>query len=262
MPQIDLQPGHFSWVDLITTDLDAGARFYADLLELDAEPSPMSHGTYVMLKKDGQEVAGAIAMPPGSEGEFPPSWVSYILIEDLDTAQKRCTELGGTNLMAREIEGAGRMAMIQDPSGGAVGLWEADGFKGAGVFNEPGTLTWNELVTRDLEACLPFYGELLGWQWKDMPMHDGSLYKMCMVGGRPNGGVMEMTSDWPEHTPPHWAVYLQVEEVDASAARVKELGGQVLKEPWDVPTVGRIAVCQDPQGAVFSLFLPAEAPAE
>ena len=103
MPRIDLQPGHFSWVDLVTTDLEAGARFYAELLELDAEPSAMSHGTYVMLKKDGHEVAGAIGMPPGSEGEFPPSWVSYILVEDLDATMERCARLGGTNLMTREI---------------------------------------------------------------------------------------------------------------------------------------------------------------
>lgn len=262
MPRIDLVPGHFSWVDLVTTDLEAATGFYAELLGLEAEASPMSHGSYVMLKKDGQEVAGAIAMPPGSENDFPPSWVSYVLVEDVDDARERCAALGGTNLMTREIEGAGRMAMIQDPSGGALGLWEAQGFTGAGLFNEPGTLTWNELVTPDVDACLPFYGQLLGWEWTDVPMHDGSVYKMCMVGGRPNGGVMEMTSDWPEHTPPHWAVYFHVADVDAYAARVGELGGRVLMAPWDVPTVGRIAVCQDPQGAVFNLFLPAERPSE
>lgn len=261
MPPVDLRPGHFSWVDLITTDLDAGAAFYADLLGLDAEPSPMSHGTYVMLKKDGREVAGAIAIPPGSAGEFPPAWVSYVLVEDVDQATARCTELGGTTLTTREIEGAGRMAMIQDPSGGAVGLWEAGAFTGAGLFNEPGTLTWNELVTRDMDACRAFYGELLGWQWEEMTMHDGSHYSVCTVGERANGGAMEMTAAWPEHTPSHWAVYFAAGDVDASAGRVGELGGQVLKGPWDVPEVGRLAVCQDPQGAVFTLFRQAESPA-
>lgn len=261
MPKIHLLPGHFCWVDLITTDLDDGTRYYAALLGLDADPSPMSHGTYVMLKKDGREVAGAIAIPPASAADFPPAWVSYILVEDLDDTASRCTELGGTLLTSREIEGAGRMAMIQDPSGAAVGLWEAGGFTGAGLFNEPGTLTWNELVTRDMDACLPFYGRLLGWEWEDMTMHDGSRYTMSMVGGRPNGGVMEMTPEWPEHTPPHWAVYFRVGDVDWASARAKELGGRVLKGAWDVPDVGRVSVCQDPQGAVFNLFLPAAHPA-
>lgn len=257
MPAVDLQHGHFSWVDLITTDLEAGTAFYRDLLGWTPEPSPMSHGSYVMFRKNGAEVAGAIAMPPGSEQEFPPCWVSYILVDDLDRALEAVPGLGGAVLTTRDIEGAGRMGMIQDPTGGAVGLWEDVGFRGARLFNEPSALSWNELVTRDVEAALEFYGALLGWGWQDMPMPDGSVYKVALVGDRPNGGIMEMTPAWPDHVPAHWAVYFQVEDVDAAMARALELGGQHLHEAEETP-VGRIGVAADGQGAPFSFFRPVD----
>lgn len=258
MPGVDLKHGNFSWVDLVTDDTEGSVRFYQGLFGWSHSVDLMPQGQYHMFHRDEKVLAGMVEMPPAPEGQrFPPVWMSYVLVDDVDAAAARCTELGGTVLMpSRDITDAGRMCMIQDPTGGSLGLWQARGFTGADLFNEPGALVWNELVTRDVDTARAFYTDLLGWGWDPMPLPDGSTYHVCKVGDRPNGGVMAMTHDWPEGAPPHWAVYLQVDDVDASHARALELGATQHVAPQDI-AVGRFSVVGDPAGAVFTLFQPA-----
>lgn len=254
MPAVELTHGHFSWVDLITNDISRALPFYGTLFEWTHTVDPHPGATYHMLRKDGKAVAGMMEMPGGGDGSFPPAWVSYILVRDVDAAAARAPELGGAvQVPPRDIGEAGRMCLIQDPTGGSVGLWQAKDFTGAELFNEHGAHTWNELVSTDMPRAIPFYTALLGWGWQEMPLPGGAVYKVCTVQGRPNGGVMQMTSDWPEGIPSHWAVYFHVDDVDSAHAKAVELGGVAHVPPMDIP-VGRFSVVGDPTGAVFSLF--------
>jgi predicted enzyme related to lactoylglutathione lyase len=253
MPPVELTHGNFSWIDLVTTDTASSRVFYEGLFGWGGSsgPSPTGAG-YHMFEKNGVPVAGMIAIPPGAD--FPPSWVSYILVDDLDSVAANAHGLGGAVLAEpRAVGPAGRMAMIQDLTGAAVGLWEAGEFTGAGLFNEPGALAWNELVTRDVPAAMEFYGELLGWGWEPMKMPDGSEYHICRVKDRPSGGLMAMTAAYPPETPPHWATYFQVARVAESHPRALELGARELVPP-EMTGMGPISVIQDPAGAVLSLF--------
>ncbi|MDT8369299.1 MAG: VOC family protein [Longimicrobiales bacterium] len=108
-------------------------------------------------------------------------------------------------------------------------------------------------MSRDADAARAFYEELLGWEWDEIEMGDQGTYGVIMNAGRPNGGVMRMTDEWPEHTPSHWMVYIGSDDVDADAARVKAAGGTIHVEPSDIP-VGRFCVTADPTGAPFSIF--------
>jgi len=147
-----------------------------------------------------------------------------------------------------DVMDAGRMAFVMDPSGAAVALWQANQHVGAGLVNEPGTVVWNELITSDPKA-VSFYEDVLGVTTNTVDMGAGK-YTMFQVAGKEVGGTMPPMA---EGVPNHWHVYFSVEDTDATAAKVKELGGTVVVEPFDTP-IGKMAVVADPQGAVFSLF--------
>ena len=182
--------------------------------------------------------------------------MSYVAVESADRSAARASELGGTVLApAFDVMEAGRMAVIQDPTGGVLGVWEARKFPGAGLLGDPGALCWNELCTRDPARAAKFYGDLFGWTHEAMPMPEFE-YTVFKRGGQPAGGAMPIQAEWGD-VPPQWGVYFAVEDCDACAATAIRLGGSVLSPPSDIPGVGRYAVLRDPQGANFSVLQPA-----
>jgi predicted enzyme related to lactoylglutathione lyase len=116
----------------------------------------------------------------------------------------------------------------------------------------PGTLSWTELVTSDAEAAKAFYTDLFGWTYDDRPVGDDTVYSMAQLDGR------SVAALYRADEPPHWNCYVTVESVDATAARVADLGGSVIVDPFDVMSAGRSATISDPSGAVFFLWEPGE----
>jgi uncharacterized protein len=241
-------PGTFSWVDLATTDTDAAKRFYTGLFgwDLDDQPIP-GDGVYTMLLRDGKAVA---ALFEGQEG-MPTAWSSYVTVESADAAAARASDLGGVPMGDPfDVMDAGRMAVIQDPTGAVFSVWEPHGSIGAQLVNVPGALTLNQLNTSDPEAAASFYEGLFGWRTEQVASGDQDYWGIYN-GDRLNAGMMRLQPD--AGAPPHWLAYFGTEDVDADAGRIGETGGQVMVPPVDVPG-GRILVAQDPQGAVFGLF--------
>ena len=115
----------------------------------------------------------------------------------------------------------------------------------------PGTMPWNELITRDKSASVDFYSKLFGWSTEDMELPGGNTYTMFKVGDRPVAGCMVPPED--SEAPPMWLSYVNVEDIDASVAKAKELGGVICKERVDLP-MGSFAVVSDPQGATFAFW--------
>ena len=143
---------------------------------------------------------------------------------------------------------AGRMSFVLDPSGAAVAFWQANQHIGSSLVNEPGAVIWNELIT-DNPAAVTFYEQVLGVTTTTVDM-GGNKYTMFQVGDKEVGGT---TPPQMAGVPNHWHVYFAVADADATAAKVRQLGGSVMVEPFDTP-IGKMAVVTDPQGAVFSLF--------
>lgn len=245
-------PGTFCWTDLTTTDQSAAKDFYGRLFGWQAEDFPMDEGTfYSMQRIDGKDVAAIAPQPPQQrEAGVPPTWNSYIAVESADDACRRAQELGATvHAPAFDVMEAGRMGVIQDPQGAYFEVWEAKMNPGAALVNQAGALSWNELASPDLDGSSRFYGELFGWKIEaveDMPMP----YRMIQNAGSANGGIAPLM---PPGTPPHWLVYFGTDEIEASTAKLSELGGTVMAGPMDIG-VGKIAVVADPQGAVFALY--------
>ena len=118
-----------------------------------------------------------------------------------------------------------------------------------------GKFHWNELMTRDVDAAKKFYADTIGWSFDEFPMPEG-MYYVAMLDGSPVGGMMDMTGITPPEVPPHWFSYLEVDDVEARLLKLKEAGGEVLREPFDVPDVGRIAIVTDATGAALGLITP------
>lgn len=116
-----------------------------------------------------------------------------------------------------------------------------------------GTVCWTELATKDLEAAKKFYTELLGWELKESKATGEMIYIEHHNNGVPQGGMYKMGPEFGE-APSHWMSYISVDDVDASVARVTELGGSVCVPPTDIPNVGRFSVINDPTGATISLI--------
>ncbi len=128
-------------------------------------------------------------------------------------------------------------------------------------FQQHGAFSWSELMTTDLKAAEAFYGKLFGWTMADGPV-EGMEYRVVSAGGQGVGGMMPISPDMGP-MPPHWQSTVTVEDVETTVKMTEELGGKVLMQPQDIPTVGRFAVIQDPQGAVISVitYLPPSVPA-
>ena len=171
-------------------------------------------------------------------------------VDSADAAADRAQKLGATvHSPAFDVMDVGRMAVIQDPQGGFFMVWEPKQHIGASLVNAPGALTWNELASVDPEASADFYRELFGWKTEPF---EGTPMKYLGIqnsDGHGNGGIR----DTMENEPTYWLVYFGTADIDADTARAGELGATVLAPPMDIG-VGKIAVLQDPQGAVFALY--------
>ncbi|MDY7015278.1 MAG: VOC family protein, partial [Cyanobacteriota bacterium] len=117
------------------------------------------------------------------------------------------------------------------------------------IVQKHGEFSWCELMTTNTEAAKTFYSQLLGWTLEDMSM-EGTQYTTISADGREIGGMMSVSAPGVQgNPPPHWGVYVTVEDVDASVQKAEELGATVLLSPQNIPDVGRFSIIQDPQGA-------------
>jgi predicted enzyme related to lactoylglutathione lyase len=140
------------------------------------------------------------------------------------------------------------MALIQDPTGAVVGVWQPSAHPGAEAIHAPGAMAWNELQTRDLPAAESFYGRVFGWTGQE---HRNGYLRM-ELDGQPAAGIVTIGEDRSE-TPPNWNVYFWVDDVYATAGRARELGGTVVHGPQSMGEYGDVAVIRDPQGAHFTI---------
>ena len=116
-----------------------------------------------------------------------------------------------------------------------------------------GSFVWNELYTPDVEAAKAFYAATIGWTFEGMPMpHENRTYWVAKVGDKPVAGILDMRGIVPDGVPPHWLSYLEVDDVDRRVAEIENHGGKVVRPPFDVPDVGRIAIVVDTTGAFMA----------
>jgi predicted enzyme related to lactoylglutathione lyase len=265
------------WADTSQADPDAAAVFYGGLFGWEFEDvMPSGSGSrYLVARLRGGDVAAVSSLPEGAPAQA--VWNTYIWVEDADETAAKAREAGGSVLSDPfDVMDAGRMAVLADPEGVAFSVWQAREHRGARIVNEPGSVNFNVLDTRDPEAARRFYGTVFGWTTLDLG--SGEFWALAAYGDhleQLNPGTRERTAELgaagfedvvaalnpiaPEDAemPAHRGVTFATADADATAAKATELGGSVVLAPVDAP-YSRLTVLRDPQGAVFSAtaFVP------
>lgn len=243
--------GEPSWQDQTSPDVAKAAEFYSALFGWDIEEGDPQFGGYRNATLNGKRVAAVSPqMQPG-----PAYWSAYVNVDDAEAAAERVTAAGGQVMVPpMQIGEFGSMGFFVDPTGAMIGAWQPGSHTGAEARNEPGAVCWYELVTSDTDAAARFYNQVFGWEARSHGPNGGpGGYTELRLGDKMIGGMMSRPPNLPAEAPNFWAVYFAVDDTDAAAARVQELGGRVLVGPVDVPP-GRFAVCMDPTGASFNLL--------
>lgn len=239
-------PGTPCWIDIAVDDIGKAKAFYGGLFGWDIQDGGPEVGGYSMCQIGGLEVAG-IGPRMGTD-EVPVAWTTYLATENADETAAAITNAGGHVLMEPfDVMDAGRMAIAVDPAGAMFGIWQAGRHDGAQLANEPGSLIWNENMSRDFEGNKAFYRSVFGYDFGDI---GAATYQTLQIGGKEVAGIGTIAADAPASAPASWGVYFAVADTDAAAAKAAELGGSVLRGPWDSP-FGRMAQLADDQGAVF-----------
>lgn len=250
MPKRDTAPvGAPCWIDLATSDVDKSRAFYDELFSWTSEDAGADYGHYINFTKDGVPVAGAMKKP--DTVEMPDAWSTYLACDDVSKTVDKATANGGEVMMpAMDVMSLGRMAFVIDPGHAVIGLWQPGDHKGFGVFDEPDTPGWFELHTRDYDASVAFYQQVLGWKTQVEGDAPEFRYTTMLDGQTQLAGVMDASGFLPEGVPAHWSVYFRVENTDKALARVGDLGGATVMAAENTP-YGRLATASDPTGAVF-----------
>ena len=250
------KPGNFCWVELGTTNAAAAKDFYKQLFGWDYQDVPGGPDmTYTMINLNGKELGGLYELTSEMRTQgIPPHWLSYISVTNADEATAQATSAGATVMKGPfDVPEAGRMSVIQDPTGAVFAIWQAKGTAGSNVYRETGSYCWNELGTRDTQKAADFYSTLFGWGRQAFP---GPMdYTIFKNGDEGIAGMYEIPAEMGP-VPPHWLVYFAVDDCDATVQKATEAGGSVMKPAEDIPGVGRFAILLDPTSAVFAVLKP------
>ncbi len=246
-------PGKFVWFEHVSGDPARAQAFYAGLLGWKVHSMEMGGGVSYDIVLNGETGIGGYRV--ADEGT-PTYWASYLSVDDVDARYAAALAAGAQPLLApRDFGGAGRGAVLLDPTGAAFSLWRgADGDPADAEKSAVGAWDWNELQTQDAAKALAFYESVFGYSHDSMDMGPmGTYYLLKDATGKQRAGLMQAARPG---MPSNWLPYLRVADCDATAAKATELGATVAQPPTDIPGVGRFSVLIDPLGAAVAVLKP------
>ena len=251
--------GDFIWYELLTSDPQGSKVFYDSVVGWDIEPEPAGEMDYRMIRRsDGGNAGGVFRINDDMAAHGArPTWLGYMNVPDVDAATAAIERAGGKTLMATDIPGVGRIAMVTDPQGAPFYVMrplppQGDPDAQSDVFSPDAEqrVGWNELQTSDVEAARRFYGEQFGWVTDDfMDMGEMGKYRFISHRGQRIGAIFDARNGQP----PHFRFYFRVPSISAAKQVAEQKGGTILMGPHMVPTGDWIVIGSDPQGAEFAL---------
>ena len=240
--------GKFVWHEQVSADPGQAKDFYTKLFGWGTEIFKAEGMDYAMINANGQNHGGFGKAQEGAAAALARARSGRGRRRDRGEGEAGGRQARGGPFDMGEV---GKFAIIGDPQGAFVSVYQPEGEGDAAE----GVFVWDELGTNDVDGAERFYGEVFGWTAKDMGEDFGG-YKTFEVGETGIAGVHALQD--PAGSP-RWIPYVGVEDADATVAKASELGGSTAAEAMDIPTVGRIALIKDPQGAVFGIIKPAPA---
>lgn len=249
--ELDIPLGAPCWMDLVTSDVDKCVAFYTQLFDWTCQDSPPEFGGYKYFESDGKAVGGCMHNDP--EWNAPNGWSIYLRSEDVRATAADARAHGGTTIMEpMDVAANGSFVILQDAGGATISAWQPGTEKGFGVLRDENAPVHFELHTRDYDKALQFYQDVFGWTPHVMMDTPGFRYATYSDQSDPRAGIMDASEFLQDDAKPQWSVYIAVADIDASLARVVDLGGRVVTAAEDTP-YGRLASAADPTGGVFKL---------
>ncbi|ALV46437.1 glyoxalase [Arthrobacter alpinus] len=244
------------WIDLMTSDMARSQEFYAALFGWSYEAGDAEkYGGYTMAYKDGKSVAGLMQSQTDGEG-YPDMWSTYLRVDDIESTMDTAKNAGAIPYMEpMDVPEQGKMAMIGDPGGASIGMWEFGGHTGFQAHEEAGAAAWHELHSKNYPATVDFYKNVFGLQTSVMSDSPEFRYTNLVDGDKELAGIMDAAAFLPDEVPSSWQIYFQTDDVDATVAKALTLGATVINAAEDSP-YGRIAGLTDCTGAMFKLVQP------
>jgi uncharacterized protein len=254
MPVVDKHdPGRFCWIELAAGDHAGAVDFYTRLFGWEVEHREVpGGGTYSMFARSGRNVAACFRQVEDERNAgVPPHWNSYVSVIDVDATVGRADQLGGKVIAPPfDVMDVGRMAVMADPTGALLYLWQPKLHQGAGLVNEDGSLGWNELWTSDVAAAGDFYSALFGCKADVTEMATGTYTVFRLEDGTAVGGMTTSGAGIPSN----WLVYFEAEDAKGTIDRATELGAKILFGPESMEGVGTFGTLSDPHNAVFAVI--------
>jgi uncharacterized protein len=251
--------GQFLWHELVTTDPEAGAGFYSRVFGWNAQPFN-GDPNYTMLTNAQSPVGGARVVDKDPlAGKVGANWLTYVGVPEITAALAAVEAHGGriVHPVTAIPSDGGRYAVIADPQGSTIGVYEPGAGMADGANPTAGTVAWHELRADDVVAALQFYQTIFGWEvLRTVPMGgDVGTYYLFGIGNTQMGGAYKRPKDLPP-TWPRWLVYLAVPSVTAAVEAGLAAGGKLLNGPHEVPGGNCMAQIADPHGVVFAVHGP------
>lgn len=241
------------WADLWTSDVEASRRFYAELFGWTPQAPDPQHGGYFMWTLGEDPIAGGMGDMP----EMPAQnvWKIYLATDDAAKTVDVAGSIGATVVVPpMPVADLGIQAVLVDPTGATLGIWQPGMFPGFTTLGEPGAPDWFELRARDYDAAVAFYQSAFGWKMTELAGEHSIRYSAARLSSEEGevAGIMDTSTFVPAGGASTWSVYWRAEDVDEVAAKARSLGGAVVSEPADTP-FGRIATITDLTGSELRL---------
>ena len=252
--------GRFAWYELMTTDTAAAKTFYSKVVGWGTQVPPASVPgmDYILFTSGDVPAAGLMNQPEEAKRMgAPPSWLGYVVVDDVDATVEKVKPLGGAvHVAPQDIPQICRFAVVADPlmATFAVLKWAGPMPAEPPAQGAPGHTGWHELHSTDWQKIFDFYSELFGWQKAEaMDMGAMGTYQLFAAGGPAIGGMFNSPAAAGH---PFWIYYFNVRGAEEAAARVTAGGGKIIHGLTQVPGGSFIVQCADPQGAMFALVGP------
>ena len=249
----------FWWTNLSSSDDAGAAAFYSKIFGWSYDEMPIGDNMVHRNATSGDhQLAGIDPIMPGND--MPTAWINFVFVQDMTATVASARQLGATIVQEPvDVMGEGHMAIAVDPTGATIGIWQPGRHTGADAVNQPGSYSWVELATTDIDAAKSFYAGLFGWTWTKM---DGAPmeYWLAELDGRSFAGLLTKNVEMAQ-MPSHWAAYFGAEDIDATHTAVQAAGGTALFEPMQMGP-GKGFAAMDPQGGYFMAIQMDEWPAD
>lgn len=255
MAEQKLEFGMFCWLDVATHEVEKTKAFFSELLGWHYKDIPTPEGNYSMVGVGGKEFGGFMDLSLSKMPKGIPAHISaYVLVENVDAKAEEFAKSGGSiKAPAFDVMEMGRMAVVADPFGAVLSLWQP--MKTGSTAVDPlsaGAPSWRELMASNLDGAVNFYKKVFGWNTKSSanPQFE---YVECGLGQQPFAGMMQITKEMGP-MPPNWGTYFTVKDCAATVKKAEAKGAMICMGPKEIPTVGTFAVLREPSGIFFNVI--------